>query len=465
MKYVSTRGGAPDLDFEEVLLGGLARDGGLYLPVRWPQLAPDEIARRAEQSYAAAAFAVMRPFVGGVIDDDDLERMITTAYAGFDDPAVAPLRRLGDGLFLLEMFHGPTLAFKDMAMQVLAPMMDHVLKRRGQRLTIVGATSGDTGGAAISAFRGRDAIDIFILHPHDRVSDFQRRQMTTATEANVFNIAVQGTFDDCQGLVKALFGDLAFRDRHALGAVNSINWARVMAQIVYYFTSAAASGAGTPVSFTVPTGNFGDIFAGYAAARMGLPVDRLVIATNINDILVRTLETGRYQPGIVSATSSPSMDIQVSSNFERLLFEAYDRDGAAVVRLMDDLARSGAFAIAPGPLEAIRARFDAGRASEAETMTIIGEVYEREGLLIDPHTAVGLAVARAGRTRGDAGPMIVLATADPAKFPDAIRTATGTVPEAPPGVLDALSGPERFTVMENDLDALRGFIEKNATTE
>ena len=353
MKYVSTRGRAPASGFSDVLLAGLAGDGGLFVPETWPTLAPDAIAALAGQPYAEAAFQVIRPFVGGEIADDALRAMCVSAYATFRHPAVVPLTQIAPGEWMLELFHGPTLAFKDVAMQLLARLMDHVLAKRGKRVTIIGATSGDTGAAAIEAFRGRDNADVFILFPEGRVSPIQQRQMTTVAADNIHAIAVKGTFDDCQALVKGLFGNARLRDRLGLAGINSINWARILGQIVYYFTAAVAlGGPARPVSFTVPTGNFGDIFAGYAAKRMGLPVERLVIATNINDILARTLDSGRYEVREVHATTSPSMDIQVSSNFERLLFEAYGRDAAAVEGLMQRLAQSRAFDIAAEPLSA-----------------------------------------------------------------------------------------------------------------
>ena len=345
IRYVSTRGTAPVLGFEDVMLTGLARDGGLYVPEAWPRLAPSQIAELSGLSYADVATRVMAPFVGPDIPEDEFHEIVTDAYATFSHSAVAPLVELAPNQWLLELFHGPTLAFKDIAMQLLARLMDRALTRRGAVATIVGATSGDTGGAAIEAFAGREAIEIFILHPYGRVSDVQRRQMTTSQASNVHNIAIEGTFDDCQALVKAMFNDLERRDRLALAGVNSINWARIMAQCVYYFTSAVAlGGPERSISFCVPTGNFGDIFAGYVASRMGLPVERLVIATNTNDILARTLKTGRYEPKGVVATSSPSMDIQVSSNFERLIFEAAGRDADRVCGLMNGLAQDGGFA-------------------------------------------------------------------------------------------------------------------------
>ncbi len=461
MKYVSTRGNAPKLGFADVLLAALARDGGLYVPESWPQLAPEEIADLAGRPYAEVAFRVIQPFVGGEIADADLKRMIDEAYATFRHPAVTPLVQVGPNDWLLELFHGPTLAFKDVAMQLLARLMDHVLAARGARATIVGATSGDTGGAAMEAFRGRAATDVFILHPHERVSPVQRRQMTTLGDPNVHALALKGNFDDCQAQVKAMFNHHAFRDRLHLSGVNSINWARIVAQIVYYFTAAVALGAPRrPVAFTVPTGNFGDIFAGYVALRMGLPIARLVIATNVNDILARTLETGRYETRGVVATTSPSMDIQVSSNFERLLFEAGGRDPEAVVRAMQRLSQSGAFEIEPAALAEIREVFTADRSSEQEVAATIAAIWREAGYLADPHTAVGLAVARRHAIAGV--PMITLATAHPAKFPDAVVAASGQYPALPDWLGDLMEREEVFSVLDNDQTAVEAHIEARA---
>ena len=464
MNYVSTRGEAPVLGFEEVLLAGLARDGGLYVPEAWPELSSETIAGFAGRPYAEVAFEVMSPFIGGAVADDDLKAMIDDAYATFGHQAVAPLKQLASGSWLLELFHGPTLAFKDVAMQILARLMDDALSRRGRRATIVGATSGDTGGAAIEAFRGREAVDIFILHPHGRVSDVQRRQMTTVAEDNVHNIAIEGDFDDCQAIVKALFNHHEFRDRMVLAGVNSINWARIMAQIVYYFTSAVALGAPhRPVSFTVPTGNFGDIFAGYVAGRMGLPIDRLVVATNVNDILSRVIASGRYQKDKVVATTSPSMDIQVSSNFERLLFEVYGREGGAIRSLMDGLGQSGAFTVGETELARIREDFDAGHTDEAQTSECIARTLAQTGELVDPHTAVGLEVASRAFASGVPDvPMITLATAHPAKFPDAVSKASGRVPKLPDRLADLHDREERYSVLPNDITDVEKFIESHA---
>lgn len=462
VKYVSTRGLAPELEFEDALLTGLARDGGLYVPVEWPQLSERKIKALAGLSYEEIAFRVMRPYIGDSIGDADLQEMIAAAYGAFRHRTVVPLRQIAPNDWLLELFHGPTLAFKDVAMQILARLFDHVLEKKGRRITVVGATSGDTGSAAIEAFRGRDATDIFILHPKGRVSEVQRRQMTTVLDANVHNIAIEGSFDDCQALVKAMFNDLAFRDEVSLAGVNSINWGRVMAQIVYFFTSAVALGApARPIAFSVPTGNFGDIFAGYAAARMGLPVAKLIVATNVNDILARTLETARYEVGAVVPTISPSMDIQVSSNFERLLFDAYGRDGAAVTRLMQSLGQSGAFEIDAVRHEAIRAQFGAARIDENETKATISRLRDETGELVDPHSAVGLAAA--AKLRGDASvPMVTLATAHPAKFPDAVKAATGIHPELPPAMADLFTREERLAALPNDLGAVQAFIRERA---
>jgi threonine synthase len=458
LQYVSTRGEAPPLGFIDVTLAGLARDGGLYLPEAWPRLSPEAIAGLAGRPYAEVAVEVIKPFVGNTISEAELSRMAREAYGSFRHPAVVPLAQLGPGSFLLELFHGPTLAFKDVAMQLLARLMDHALAARGERTTVVVATSGDTGGAAVEAFRGRSRADLFVLFPAGRISEVQRRMMTTASDDNVHAIAVEGTFDDCQAIVKGLFNHHAFRDRVRLSGVNSINWARIVAQAVYYFTAAAALGAPhRKVAFTVPTGNFGDVFAGYVAERMGLPVDRLVIATNVNDILVRTLATGTYEPRDVVATSSPSMDIQVSSNFERLLFDACGRDGPAVRALMASLAQSRSFTVSTRALSEIRARFSADRADEQEVSACIRTMLRETGRFVDPHTAVGIAVAEK-ETRDPSIPMIVLATAHPAKFPDAVATACGLRPALPDWLAGLNERPERVTAMAADPGAVERFI-------
>lgn len=458
MRYVSTRGEAPPLGFMDVTLAGLARDGGLYVPETWPRLSLQTIAGFAGRPYAEVAVEVIRPFVGDSISEADLSRLAREAYGTFRHPAVAPIAQVGTSTFLLELFHGPTLAFKDVAMQLLARLMDHALAARGERTTIVVATSGDTGGAAVEAFRGRERADLFVLFPHGRVSDVQRRMMTTANDDNVHALAVEGTFDDCQALVKGLFNHHAFRDRVRLSGVNSINWARIVAQVVYYFTAAATLGAPyRKVAFTVPTGNFGDVFAGYVAERMGLPVDRLVVATNVNDILARTLSTGTYDLRDVVATSSPSMDIQVSSNFERLLFEATGRDAAQVRAYMGSLAQSRRFSLSSQALSSIRALFNADRADEEETAATIRTTLRETSRLVDPHTAVGLAVAEK-ETRDPALPMIVLGTAHPAKFPDAVEAACGVRPALPDWLSDLPERPERATPMAVDQAAIEQFI-------
>jgi threonine synthase len=467
MQFVSTRGQAPALSFSDAVLTGLARDGGLYVPESWPQLAPDEIAGFATQPYQAIAERVIASFVGDEFPPGALAQMIDRAYASFRHPSVTPLVEIGPGRYVLELFRGPTLAFKDVAMQLLALMMDHILMARGARATIVAATSGDTGSAAIEAFKGRENIDIFILHPHGRTSEVQRRQMTTVVDANVHNIALEGTFDDCQRIVKALFNNHRFRDRVALSGVNSINWGRIVAQIVYYFKAAAQLGAPErKVAFVVPTGNFGDIFAGYAAGRMGLPLGELRIATNENDILARTLKTGRYETASVTPTISPSMDIQISSNFERLLFEALERDGPAVARLMASLAQSGHFELSAGALERIRAEFSAERVSEDQTKATMRRVHELSGYVLDPHTAVGVAAAErrwseAG-AEGNSGaveaPVVMLATAHPAKFPAAVKAATGVEPVLPLWLADLYGRAERYDVLANDQATVEAYI-------
>ena len=462
MNYVSTRGQAPALSFEDTMLTGLAPDGGLYVPETVPVFDANRIAGMHGDTYEETAFKVIRPFTGETFTDDELTGLIDAAYRGFGHTARAPLKQMAGGLWLCELFHGPTIAFKDFAMQLIGQMFQHVLARRGERITIVGATSGDTGSAAIEAFKGLDNVDVVILFPHGRVSEVQRRQMTTPDEANVHALAVDGTFDDCQAALKAMFADTEFRDEVRLAAVNSINWARVLAQVVYYFTSAVSVGAPhRPVSFTVPTGNFGDIYAGHIARRMGLPVDRLVVATNRNDILARAINSGEYRTGEVHPTISPSMDIQVSSNFERLLFDSYDRDGNAITQLMDEMKTRGGFAISQGARERIAEHFLARAVSEEETLDRIKRTLEATGELVCPHTAVGLDVA-AEHANTDT-PMISLATAHPAKFPDAVKAATGIHPPLPKHMSDLYDRSERVTNVSNDLDALKAVIrEKRA---
>ena len=455
MNYISTRGQAPILRFEDAMMTGLARDGGLYVPDVVPVMTQARIAALAGLSYEETAFAVMRPYLGDAFGDDEFRGLIAKAYAGFTHPARAPLKQLAANHFLLELFHGPTLAFKDFAMQLIGQMMQAALAKSGQRITIVGATSGDTGSAAIEAFRGLSNVEVFILFPHGRVSEVQRRQMTTPTEANVHALAMDGDFDDCQARVKDMFNDFAFRDGVRLAGVNSINWARVLAQVVYYFSAAVSLGAPhRAVSFTVPTGNFGDIFAGYIARKMGLPIEKLVIATNQNDILHRALTSGDYTPTGVQPSISPSMDIQVSSNFERALFDAYGRDGGAVTALMTDL-KSGSFHISQGALHLLRDTFASGRVSEDETRAIIARVHAQTGEVLCPHSAVGVQVAE---QHLGATPMITLATAHPAKFPDAVQAAMGHRPALPPHMAAMATAPERLTRVPNDLAALQTLI-------
>ena len=463
MHYLSTRGEAPKLGFSDALLAGLARDGGLYVPESMPKLDSAAIRALAGAPYAQAAGKIVWPFIGGELSENECGAMAQETYAGFRHPAKAPLIQIDDNLYVLELFHGPTLAFKDFAMQWLARMMNHVLQKRGARATIVGATSGDTGAAAIEAFGGQSQADIFILYPNGRVSEVQRRQMTTVGKPNVHAIALQGTFDDCQTLLKGLFNNLAFRDTMNLSGVNSINWARIVAQIVYYFTSGVSLGApDRRISFTVPTGNFGDIFAGYCAKRMGLPIERLVIATNENDILARALTTGEYKMQRVVATQSPSMDIQISSNFERLLFEAYGRDASALHNLMAGFAQSGELSIAPGPLKAIRNEFDAFCTTEAECAQEMTRVFNECGYVLDPHTAVAVGAARRALERDRATPMIVLSTAHPAKFPDAVVRAIGIRPPLPTHLADLLDRQEQFTILPNDANVIERFIRDRA---
>ncbi len=461
MKYLSTRGQAPELDFEGAMLSGLARDGGLYVPESFPAFSAPEIRALRGKPYADVAFAVCSKYASGSIPEADLRQMIDAAYASFDHIATTPIKQMAPNHFLLELFHGPTIAFKDVAMQLLARMMDWSLARQGKHAVIVGATSGDTGGAAIEAFQHSKQASIFILHPHGLVSDVQRRQMTTVTSPSVHNIALEGNFDDCQAIVKALFNDLAFRDRVSLAGVNSINWARIMAQIPYYFYAALQLGApDRAVSFTVPTGNFGNIFAGLVAKRMGLAIDQLVIATNSNDILDRTLKTGSYTVTGVHATQSPSMDIQVSSNFERLVWLANGGKPDIVRGLMASLAQSGAYSLAATALDAIRKEFTSGAAGEAETAAMMAQALRESGELLDPHTAVGYAVARGVKS---SSPMVTLATAHPAKFPAAVARATGQTPHLPSRLSHLMQAKESFKILPNSVAAVKEEILARST--
>lgn len=456
MKYISTRGNAPELSFAEAMLTGLARDGGLYVPKKIPTMSQEDIAALAGQSYEEIAFRVMKPFIGESFTDEEFKGIIQRAYAGFRHTARAPLVQMGPNHYLLELFHGPTLAFKDFAMQLIGQLFQFELERRKERVTIVGATSGDTGSAAIEAFRGLDNVDVFILFPHGRVSDIQRKQMTTPDDANVHALALEGDFDDCQARLKDMFNDFDFRDGVKLAGVNSINWARVLAQVVYYFSSAVSLGAPhRKVSFTVPTGNFGDIFAGFIAKQMGLPIEKLVIATNQNDILHRTMETGVSSKSGVVPSISPSMDIQVSSNFERALFFAYDKDGDAVSQLMEEF-KDGSFTVSQGAMEWLREQFASGRASEEETVGTIKAEFKNTGEVLCPHSAVGVKVAN--EQLSDDTPMITLATAHPAKFPDAVEKAMGARPGLPTHMADLMDREERVCKVPNQLALLETII-------
>ena len=472
LKYVSTRGFAPELGFQDVVLAGLARDGGLYIPKFWPKIDPGQIGAMARLPYCEIAKSVLKHFVDGEIDDADFDAMIDEAYATFHHDATVPLVQIAPGHFIAELFHGPTLAFKDVAMQLLARLMDYILSEKCERATIIGATSGDTGGAAIEAFRGRDNVDVFILFPNNKVSPVQQRQMTCVGEKNVHAIGIEGNFDDCQSLVKAMFNHHSFRDKYKIAGVNSINWARIMAQIVYYFST--ASSLGSPdrrVSFCVPTGNFGDIFAAFAAKQMGLPIKDLIIATNQNDILVRTLESGRYEASQVQPSTSPSMDIQVSSNFERLLFDAENQDSKIVSQLMAGLNQSGSFNLSKRAQEFIGRSFKAGRSDEIKTAGTIKSTLANSNMLLDPHTAVGVGVANdiiKAKTSGYMNnntpevAMITLATAHPAKFPKAVFDASGIHAKLPDWMGDLMEREERFVVLENDQQILEDYISRHS---
>ena len=458
VNYISTRGQAPALPFDEALLAGLASDGGLYVPEAWPRFSRADIRGLRGLAYAELARRVMNPFLGGCIGDDDFAAMVDDAYGAFDHPAVAPLVQLGDDTWLLQLFQGPTLSFKDYALQLVGRLFDHVLARRGQRVTIIGATSGDTGSAAIEACRGREAIDIFMLHPKDRLSEVQRRQMTTVLSNNVHNAAIEGTFDDCQDLAKAMFGDAALRRRYNLSAVNSINWARIMAQTVYYFAAAVALGApDRRLAFAVPTGNFGNVYAAYAARKMGLGVTRLAIGSNANDILTRFMESGRMETRSVAATLSPAMDIQVASNFERLLFDVYGGRGPPLVKAMERLRRDGRADFGKGRWRRIRKVFAGHRLDDGGTIAAMRRIHQTTGLLVDPHTAIGIAAGEACGG-GDGAALVCIATAHPAKFPDAVEAATGVRPALPPRLADLQGRPERCEVLPNDLGAVGDFV-------
>ncbi|WP_309750436.1 threonine synthase [Novosphingobium sp.] len=463
MEYVSTRGSAPVLDFEQATLAGLASDGGLYVPRAWPRFSADEIAAMAGLPYAELAARVMQPFIGTSLTPERLRALTTIAYGRFAHKAVTPLKQLDEQHWLLELFHGPTLAFKDVALQLLGLLFEEFLGRGGDPLTIVGATSGDTGSAAIDAVAGRARIDIFMIHPKGRVSDVQRRQMTTVLAPNVHNIAIDGSFDDAQAMVKRMFNDTAMTGRFAIGAVNSINWARLMAQVVYYFASALQLGAPhRQVAFAVPTGNFGDVFAGYVAAQMGLPVARLIVATNVNDILHRALSTGDYSAGTVTPTATPSMDIQVSSNFERLLFDLGGRDGAALAAQMAGFEATKAMQLTNAQREGAARLFTSARADADQMAQAIRWAWDAAGELLDPHTAIGLHAAReAGLPREV--PVVTLATAHPAKFRDAVERATGRRPSLPSRIGDLFEREERFVELPGDYAGIADYVAAHAT--
>ena len=463
MNYLSTRGQAPLLGFEEVLMRGLAADGGLYVPAQWPHFDARTIRSFATLPYAQVAQAVMRPFIGEVLSQETLAVILSDAAAAFGHSAVAPLQQLGPGHWLLELFHGPTLAFKDIAMQVLARLYEQVLDRSSSRLTIVGATSGDTGSAAIEALHHSEKCTLFILHPKDKISSVQRRQMTCVLAPNVHNIAINGSFDDCQAILKALFNDPSFRQQVNLSGVNSINWARILPQVVYYFVAAVALGApDRRVSFSVPSGNFGNAFAGFVAKKMGLPIERLVVASNANDILSRAINTGEHRLMKVLPTCAPSMDIQIASNFERLLFEVYRRDGVVMRALMDELARSRSFTIAAKPLALIQQLFATCRCDEPQIMSTIAKTYRTTGQVIDPHTAIGVYAGQQHQRQGV--PMISLATAHPAKFAASAHAACGEQCDLPPRLADLHQRQERYQVMDNDTQQVRNYILENYLT-
>ncbi len=458
MQYVSTRGKSPTLEFDDVLLAGLAVDGGLYLPENWPVFTREDIRAMQQMSYAELAIRVMTPFLGGRIHESDFAKIVNDTYHSFAHSAVAPLKQLECDIWLMELFHGPTLAFKDYPMQLIGRLFDHVLTRRGERVTIVGATSGDTGSAAIEACRDREAIDVFILYPHERVSEVQRRQMTTVSSPNVHCVAVEGTFDNCQDLLKAMFADTSFRNTMNLSAVNSINWARIAAQIVYYFHAAVTlGGPDRQVSFAVPTGNFGNAFAAYAAKYCGLPVEQLIIGTNSNDILTKFFETGKLNIGTVDQTISPSMDIQVSSNFERFLFDLYGRDGIALNNAMLEFRQAGILCVGDKLQAVARDTIAATRLNDAQTMQEMARVLDATGELTDPHTAIGIAAGRLLKRPGGA-PVVAQAAAHPAKFPDAVEKATGMRPKLPLHLTDLHQRPERFNILPNDLGAVQEHV-------
>lgn len=464
IRYVSTRGPGPSQSFLDVMMAGMAPDGGLYLPEAWPTLDPQIFSRLSGMSYAEIAMHIVEPFVGRDIAAKTLQSLLNETYTPefFDHTAMTPLVQAGPNAWIMELFHGPTYSFKDYALQFLGRLFDHVLAERGERITIVGATSGDTGSAAIEACRHCKNIDIFILHPQGRTSDIQRRQMTSVDAPNVFNIALEGTFDDCQGVVKTLFADETFRDDTNLSAVNSINWVRIMAQIVYYAVASVALGGGQrPISFAVPTGNFGNVYAGWVARHMGVPIKNLVVASNRNDILTRFFETGEMKIGAVTPSLSPSMDIQISSNFERYLCDLMDRDYQGLARLMESFKTQKAFRLSGDLMQKARQDFQAYRCDDAETIELMKQCHQATGIVIDPHTAVGMHAAQHALSRDPATPMVMMACAHPAKFPDAVRKATGIDPAMPPGLATVQGKAEHLTVLPCNLDKVRGYIRQS----
>lgn len=458
--YISTRGLAPTLGFADVTLTGLARDGGLYVPDAYPIISAEELANMAHQSYLEIAWRVILPFVVDDIPSADLMRLLQASYKKFSHPEIAPLHQFQDNFYLLELFHGPTLAFKDVALQFLGQVFDYLLQKKQQKITIVGATSGDTGSAAIEAFQGKENVNIFILHPHGRVSEVQRRQMTTVQAANVFNIAVEGSFDDCQDIVKALFNDEKCRNELHLSAVNSINWARILAQVVYYVyaTSRLHAKTGKPVTFSVPTGNFGNVYAGYVARSMGLPIEKLLVATNSNDILHRFFATGRMQTEAVVPTLSPSMDIQISSNFERLLFDLCGRNGEAVGVTMKHFREVGAFKLSDEMMAQVKNIFYSGKVTDADTLELMQYVYQTKDYILDPHTAVGMGVAGAYLQENPDAVVVALATAHPAKFAEAVKLAIGIEPPVPSCLFGLLERPEKFDILPADFIKIQNYI-------
>lgn len=462
MKYISTRGQAPSLNFEEVTLAGLARDGGLYVPETWPEFSPAEIRQMRGLSYPELVVTILRPFVEGCIDDKNLRAMAQRAYANFNHTAIAPIKQLDSNLYFMELFQGPTLAFKDFALQFLGQLFGHFLKKRGEHCTIVGATSGDTGSAAIEAVRGIRGVELFMLHPNNLVSSVQRKQMTYITDKNIHNIAIEGHFDDCQNLVKAMFNDNAYRDEMNLSAVNSINWARIAAQVVYYFRAALTlGGPDRPISVSVPTGNFGNIFAAFVAGKMGLPIEQFIIGSNQNDILTRFFESGEMRQQAVEPSLSPSMDIQISSNFERYLFEVSGRDANKISQVMDEFKHKGGFSVDSALLKAVKNKFSAYRLDDAQTKAEIRQWYQKTGEIIDPHSIIGVVAARE-KSIDPAVPVVCMGTADPAKFADAVEPVIGAKVPCPARLEKVLNAKEHFDVLNNDLLEVQAYIRQNS---